>query len=176
MKYLVAAAVTLIAQALHAETDLPACHVQRSAPVAFSSPKAHDTLSISVHGTPCYKGAAIITIKSKAGSVLYRHEQPFKDLTATQWNDPELGYDAESFVKWTIEKGMNIVSELPAWAEPEAFYEENGTSIKVSREEYERLRALKQPIFYHQTYYEGGRHLLYDPTMKKAVVVLEGGR
>lgn len=175
MKYLLAAAFTLVVPALPAEVDLPECHVQRSALVAFSSPKAHDTLSISIQGAPCYNGTAIITIKSKTGAVLYRHQQPFKQLTATQWDDPELDRDAESFVKWTVEKGMNLVSELPSWAEPEAFYEENSTSIAISREEYERLRTLKQPIFYHQTYYEGGRHLVYDPTTKKTVVALEGG-
>jgi len=165
-----------VAAAAADEKSLPACHIERSAPVTFSSPSNPDTLLVSVNGDPCYKGVAVISITSKGGEVVYRHVQPFKQLTATQWDDSALDKDAEAFVNYTITKGMQgLSSALPVWTDPKEFYEANYTSVKVSRERYEEIRKLRLPVFYHQTYYEGGRHLVYDQAQKKTIVIMEGG-
>ncbi|MEO8461449.1 MAG: hypothetical protein ABI451_13035 [Dokdonella sp.] len=155
---------------------LPACNIERSALVAFSGTTPTDKLSVSVKGAPCYKAIATFSITSKGGKVLYRYSQPFKELTAIAWDAADLDKVAESFVSETITKGMpGRSSALPMWTEPDKFYEANYTSLSVSHQRYDEIRKLDVPVFYHRTYYEGRRHVIYDPLLHEAVVVMEGG-
>jgi hypothetical protein len=156
------------------EPQLPSCHFEETVPITFSGSPVPDKLLVSVHGDPCWKGVARITITTAEARPLYTHEQEFKPLTSSAWNDPELPTDAERFVRGTIENGKKL-SKLPAWQPPDAYYEEYFTSVAVSREYYEALRSMDLPVFYHQTYYEGGVDLVYDPTCRRVVVVTQGG-
>jgi hypothetical protein len=109
--------------------------------------------------------------------VLYRRDQNFKPLTAASWDDPRLPTDAERFVENTVEEGIiGNSSDLPPWeGSGDEFCEKNSTTLAISPERYEALRKQRLPVLYHQTYYEGGVHLLYDPSQKAVVIVLEGG-
>ena len=156
---------------------LPSCNVDRTAQIHFSSASSFDTLRVAVRGNPCWEGMATISITRKNGEVIYRRDQRFKVLTPAQWDDPNLQMDAERFVKYTIEEGIiGESSKLPPWeGNGDDFYEKNATSLAVSPERYESLRKQNLPVFYHQTYYEGGVDLVYDPSQKTVVIVLEGG-
>jgi len=158
-------------------TALPSCDAERKAQIRFSSAASFDTLRVAVHGNPCWEGMATISITRKGGEVLYRRDQRFKVLTAAQWNDPHLPMAAEEFVRYTVEEGsIGNSSELPPWeGNAEDFYEKNSTSLAISPERYESLRKQKLPVFYHRTYHEGGVDLVYDPSQKTVVIVLEGG-
>jgi hypothetical protein len=120
---------------------------------------------------------ASISITNKKGEILYRRDQRFKSLNAAQWDDPKQPELAKEFVDYTIEKGMvGDSSKLPPWeGNGNDFYEKNSTSPTIDTVRYEALRKRKLPVFYHQTYYEGGVHLVYDPKQKVAVIILEGG-
>lgn len=120
---------------------------------------------------------ASISITDSSGRILYRRDQRFKPLNAVQWDDPIQPALAKRFVDHTIEKGIiGKSSELPPWeGNAEDFYEKNSTSPAIDTNRYEALRKQKLPVFYHQTYYEGGLHLVYDPKQRVVVVVLEGG-
>jgi len=156
---------------------LPSCKFERSAKVHFSGPQSLDTLRVSVIGSPCWEGMASISITSSTGDVLYRRDQRFKPLNSAQWDDPGQPDLARQFVDETIETGLREdSSQLPPWeGDGNAFYETNSTTLTIDPERYEALRKMKLPVFYHKTYYEGGIHLVYDPTQRAATIVLEGG-
>lgn len=160
-----------------AAPPLPSCNLERTAKVYFSSALNPDTLRVAVKGNPCWEGMASISITNQKGQVLYRRDQRFKSLNAVQWDDPSQPALAKEFVDSTIEKGMiGNSSKLPPWeGNADDFYEKNSTSPAIDTDRYEALRKLKLPVFYHQTYYEGGLHLVYDPKQKAVVVILEGG-
>ena len=156
---------------------LPPCNVERTAQIYFSSTSTTDALRVSVKGAPCWEGMASISITNKKGEIIYRRDQRFKSLNAVQWDDPIQPDLAKEFVNHTIEKGMvGDSSQLPPWeGKGDDFYEKNSTSPTIDTARYEALRKMKLPVFYHQTHYEGGRHLVYDPKQKVVVIILEGG-
>jgi hypothetical protein len=160
-----------------AAPPLPSCNVERTAKIHFSSATSPDILRVAVKGNPCWAGMASISITTSKGRILYRRDQRFKSLNPVQWDDPSQPVLAKEFVDYTIEKGIiGNSSGLPPWTgNAEDFYDNNSTSVAIDVDRYEALRKLKMPVFYHQTYYEGGIHLVYDTKQKAAVIVLEGG-
>jgi hypothetical protein len=155
----------------------PACNVERTAQIRFSSKTSLDTVRVAVRGNPCWEGIATVSITRKNGEILYRRDQSFKPLTVAHWDDPSLPQDAERFVRETTEEGIvGNSAELPPWeGNGDDFYEKNSTSLAISPERYESLRKQKLPVFYHRTYHEGGLDLVYDPSQKTVVIVLGGG-
>jgi hypothetical protein len=172
------ALVALLAPAFsEAASPLPSCNVERTAAIHFSDASHPDALRVAVKGAPCWDGKATITITSSEGKVLYHWEKPYKPLNPVQWDDPGQPALARDFVESTITNGLDARKrQLPRWiGTAESFEEEHYASPAVSRARYEALRRRKLPVFYHQTYYEGGVYLVYDPEEKEVVIVLEGG-
>ena len=66
-------------------------------------------------------------------------------------------------------------SKLPAYLDPDAYYDKYYEEIQVSKEKYNQLRKKKYPILMHQTYYEGYTKLYYDPELGEVVILIVGG-
>lgn len=157
-----------------ASPALPACQIEQSTTIEFSGGEKPDTLTVAVHGDPCWDATATITIRSSGGKELYHYQQRYKTLTAVDWRDPELPKDAARFVRGTIDDGTKL-ARLPEWLPPDEFYEANHANVAITREYYESLRKLDLPVFYHLTYYEGGVELVFDPGCQCVVAATSGG-
>jgi lysophospholipase L1-like esterase len=174
MQPLVSAAIR---QALGEATPAPhpsSCQIEKTAPIALSSPS--DTLNVAVAGTACHEATLTITIKDQGGATLYEYSAPFKRHTAVAWDDPNLGKVAEALVDDILAPSdERMTAELPAWAPKDQYYEDYYEEIQVTKERYNELRKQKLPIFRHLTHYEGWQRVIFDPSSKKAVVILTGG-
>lgn len=152
----------------------PSCHIEKSAPIAFSSPD--DTLNVSVAGTPCYEATLTITIKGQDSAKLYEYSARFKQHTVVAWEDPDLGKVAEALVNdILVPAKKSTTAQLPPWAPQDEYYEEHYDVIQVTKERYNELRKQKLPIFRHPTHYEAWQSVIFDPNTRKAVVILTGG-
>jgi hypothetical protein len=107
--------------------------------------------------------------------VLYSYLAPFKRHTATNWEDPLLHKEAVGFVYELIANGVGSSRDLPPYLEPNAYAEENSGEIKISRRDYEELRAKPRPMFEHANHYEGWQYVVYDKAKEEAIIVVMGG-
>jgi hypothetical protein len=70
---------------------------------------------------------------------------------------------------------QEFTSGLPAWAPENEYYELTYETIKITKERYEALRQQKLPMFRHPTHYEQWQRVIFDPSNKQAVAILDGG-
>ena len=64
-------------------------------------------------------------------------------------------------------------SELPNPVSPNELTSENPFALVITKQTYDRLLRAKHPVFSHATYYEGGRFIIFDPTVGKTLVAIE---
>lgn len=153
----------------------PTCHLHKSRDVSFRDATSKDVLEVSIGTGPCYAASLTIVIRSHLGEVLYSYLAPFKRHTATNWEDPLLHKEAVGFVYELIANGVGSSRDLPPYLEPNAYAEENSGEIKISRRDYEELRAKPRPMFEHANHYEGWQYVVYDKAKEEAIIVVMGG-
>lgn len=157
-------------------TDYPACNIEKTRAIAFSSSGPTDTFKIQIVGIPCYEATLSISVTNSKGVKVYKYEAPFKPHIPVDWEDPDLDRIADSFATYTLEKSYwGQSTDLPVWEYPTVFYDKNSTSVVVTQEQYEKYRKHITPVLWHHIHYEGWRHIVYDRKAESAVVVLEGG-
>jgi hypothetical protein len=95
----------------------------------------------------------------------------------SSWDNPDLAIEARSLVRGTGEStNWKNTSEIPFY--PTDMNELANTyrvKIVVPKAQYEKLKKMNLPLFYHLTSFSTWRYVAFDPTTKKAIVVLEGG-
>jgi hypothetical protein len=170
-----AVAVTISHAASAEPASYPSCRIEQQAPIAFAAPEAADTLKVSVIGAPCYKGRLTIEITSRTGAKLYSYSADVKKHVVTQWDDPDLPASAEELVERIVAFEPKTTADLPAWLPEDDYYEEHYETIEITQERYEALRKQRVPMFSHPTHYEEWQVVVFDPTVRKAVVILAGG-
>jgi hypothetical protein len=158
-----------------ADKSPPSCQLHKSRAVSFRSATSPDILDISIGPGACYDATLKLVVLTNAGVELYSYIAPFKRHTATDWEDPNLDRDAQQFVDSQLSGAMSLSSDLPPFAEPDAYYEANYQTIKVPRAMYEKLRDEPRPMLCHATYYEGWQCVVFDEKTGKAVIVTAGG-
>jgi len=157
-----------------AGTLRPACEVQKSRAVSFRSAGAKDVLEVSVGPGPCLTARLTIVIRSDAGRVLYTYEQGFEQHVVHTEQDP-LHLQAVPFVDRMLAEGVGTSATLPPWQVADAYEAEHMGMVLIDRATYERLRSMPLPLFWHPTYHEGWRSVVWDQAAGKTVTVVEGG-
>lgn len=162
-----------LAPSLAANPDL-SCPMQKARAVSFRDAKAKDVLEVSIGTGNCERATLTIVIRSDLGHVLYSYVAPFKQHVA-DWYVPDLDKEAHRFVDGLLVRGLGSTADLPPWQEPDAYEAQHSSSIRVSREAYEALRAKPRPMMSHPTYHEGWTSVVYDPTTGESIEVVSGG-
>jgi hypothetical protein len=152
----------------------PPCQTLVKRPIAFSSPTAEDRLTVSIGPGACHSARLSIVVTSVRGEVLYRYVAPFKRHVVTPWDDPELPNVARQFVADTAMHAAIRKDEIPA-PKPEGQADPSDATLAVPASVFERLASSGQPMLYHQTYYEGGQYVVFDPRSRIARVVVRQG-
>ena len=172
---LLTSSILLLCAVAYAEDD-SLCQMAESRNIRFSSHEADDTFSVNISGEPCQKAILRITVSNVAGDLLYEYEAPFKQHVVVHPLKPSLYEAAFDFLKTALESAnWGNSSALPQWKPESQFYDENSTSLAVPKVTYQSFRERDLPVLWHQTYYEGWRHIVYDRMSKKAVILLDGG-
>ncbi len=153
--------------------DTP-CHYAVSRTLPFTSAASRDRLTVSISRGPCVSAKLSIVVVSSRGNVLYRYVAPFKQHVATDWDSPDLVKDAHRFVEDTASHALVPRDELPK-PKPPGQAEDTDPELKVPADVYQRLISSGQPMIEHDTYYEGGRYVMFDPTTHAARVVAVWG-
>ena len=151
-------AVSLLACQSFASSDYPNRDVSRMSQVSFEGSGTTDRLTIAIHGSPCYEASLAINISSANGTQLYKYESRFKPHVAVQWDDSRLDGDAEQLADRLVDpESFGLTSDLPPWRPDADYYEEHYQSIKISKEEYEKLRKGHWITYTHPIHYQGWR-------------------
>lgn len=158
------------------EPDYPSCEITKERPISFSSKTPSDTLRVRISGKPCYQATLYISVFKSDGREIYKYAAPFKKHVAAHWEDSNLAQEALDFANDVLEKAQWGKSEsLPVWKPENEFYEENSSTVSVSKTEYKKYRTQNIPVLWHLTFYEGWRYVVYDQKTKTSIVLLDGG-
>lgn len=157
-----------------AEPPGPACELQKSRAVSFRNTAAKDVLEVIVGPGPCLTATLTIAIRSDAGRLLYLYQQNFEQHVVHTDQDP-LHLQAVPFVDRMLAEGVGTSATLPPWQAPDAYEAEHMAMVLIDRAAYERLRRSPRPLFWHPTYHEGWRSVVWDQAAGKAITVVEGG-
>ena len=152
------------------------CKIVKERVVSFSSQAQSDKIKIKIIGKTCKQAKLNITVINQKGVVLYKFEAPFEQYIVGYREDSQIYEDAISYADVILESAIwGQSASLPEWKSETEFYNENSTSVVVGQEIYKKYREQNIPVFWHPTYYEGGRHIVYDKNKKKCVILLDGG-
>lgn len=155
--------------------NLP-CHVDITSQISLRSAESVDEVRVSIHGTPCHDAELLITISDHSGVQLYHYVAAFKPHTVYQWNDPQLPTAASNFARQAVESAnVTISSNLRPFDDLHKEFDGIAFETPLSRAEYERIRMATRPVFTHLTGYESWRTIVFDETLRHAVVVLDWG-
>ena len=152
----------------------PSCQVQKARAVNFREPDSKDKLEVTVGPGPCATAMLTIAIRSDAGRLLYLYQQNFEQHVVHTDQDP-LHLQAVPFVDRMLAEGVGTSATLPPWQAPDAYEAEHMAMVLIDRAAYERLRRSPRPLFWHPTYHEGWRSVVWDQAAGKAITVVEGG-
>lgn len=169
-------AVTLLSNIVVGADEPSSCKMTKSREILFSSETAMDKLTVTISDKPCKQAILNISVTNAKGVILYDYEAPFSQHVVTHWEDPQPYKDAIHFVNNTLESanwGQSL--NLPVWKDEDQFYDENSTSVAVEKTKYKLYREMNLPVFYHLTYYEGWRHIVFDKKKKASVILSDGG-
>jgi hypothetical protein len=176
MNRLLAIAVCLIAS--HSQAQLatdPPCKYSAKRTVAFYSANSRDQLTVSIGSGACHSAKLTIVVTSDKGKVLYRYDGPFKRHTAVSWDDRELPNVAREFVEQTLKLAVVEPAELPKATPRSKMTDDDVYELALTEAKMKGLLAAGQPVLYHDTYYEGGQFVTYDPAIGKSRVVIRWG-
>ncbi len=153
----------------------PPCSYSIERPMAFRSTTSAEKLKISIGPGACHSAELAITILTSDNKVLYSYKAPFKRHTAVAWDDADLPKVAKEFVQEVADRGLVARSELPNPRSREKITDEYPFELVIPKVTYDRLLRTNQPVFYHATYYEGGRFIAFDPVSKQTKVIIQWG-
>lgn len=148
--------------------------MQKARAVSFRAPVSKDKLEVTVGPGPCATATLTIAIRSDAGRLLYLYQQNFEQHVVHTDQDP-LHLQAVPFVDRMLAEGVGTSATLPPWQAPDAYEAEHMAMVLIDRAAYERLRRSPRPLFWHPTYHEGWRSVVWDQAAGKAITVVEGG-
>lgn len=170
------AAIALLLGAAYAQSlPGPPCQLSVGKEISFSSPLASERLSISIGAGACHSATLTLLVTDQRANVLYRYSVPFKQLTATPWDDPDLPAEAQQLVDAMVRNAVVSPKDVPR-PDPNGETLEGGSAdLLVPKSVFERLISNGQTVLYHWTYYEGGQYVVFDPAEHIAKVVLRYG-
>ena len=169
-----AALVLSVSSADAQSSSDPPCRYSVQKQIAFTAPAAKDRLKVSIGPGACHSARLYIVVRSAQGRILYRYVAPFKQHVATQWDDPELPQIARQFVDETVLRSLVPKGEFPT-PKLDGQAEDGGQRLAVPASVFKRLASSGQPMIYHQTYYEGGQYVVFDPVTRRVRVVVREG-
>jgi len=173
---LVLTALLLAATTTGQSAPLPSCSIQKAREVSFRNATAKDVLEVSIGTGPCYHSTLTIVIRTRdEGHILYSYVQQFGQHVIATSESPELITEAKHFVDGLLARGLISTDTLPPWKPAEEYEQEHQSTLNVTREVYEDLRAKPRPMFSHPTYHEGWKSVVYDDKAHELVEVLSGG-
>lgn len=152
------------------------CAVERTAWVAFQSAQARDQLLVRVEGDPCHQAQLTIAIKADDGRELYLYEGELLDHLPFVVYEPDLQPLVTYFAEKIIRDGfIRTTRDLPPWEPVEIYYEHTNDIIIIPEQDYVRLRANPQPIFWHAAGDATWVHVIYNPVAAYGQIILRGG-
>jgi hypothetical protein len=154
-----------------------ACAVERSAPFAFRSAEARDTLRVRIQGDPCSQARLEIAVQGPDGAELYRYQAPFPPHLGAEEARHPLPEAAAGFADEVLANAgiAGSTDQLPPWPDALAYYAAHKDALKLDEPAYEALRRVHRPLLWHATGAETWRSVVYDPQSHAGKVILSGG-
>lgn len=144
--------------------------------IPFSSEAPSDLLKINISGKTCRQAKLKITVFNQNGTEIYKFESPFEQYIVGDRDESQINEDAVNYADSILKSAIwGKSASLPEWKSKDEFYDKNSTSVVVDQETYKKYREQNIPVFWHPTYYEGWRHIVYDKEKKVSVILLDGG-
>lgn len=152
------------------------CEVERTAPVAFTGEAKTDHLTVSIAGDPCSASQVTLRITDNADREVYLYEGLLLEHLPFVIYEPDLQPLVTYFAEKVIRDGfIRGTRDLPPWSSVEDYYESTNDIIIVPEQDYNRMRAVNQPIFWHAAGNATWVHVVYDSASHYGKIIMRGG-
>lgn len=144
--------------------------------INFSKLQVKDTLIISIEGDNWDDSKFKVFVKNNLNRSIYYFEQDYHNMVSG-FDSEDYQFLAEVANRYTdgVFDTLETTNTLYDYLGDSENYEEYYETLKISLEDYNKLRNKAYPILRHNTYYEGWKKVYFDPIKKRTITIFNGG-